>query len=124
MSDKPAKILIIDDEEDLLYQFSSLFRSFDRVRLFTATDAKEGLQIALREKPSVISVDYRMPGMDGEALLKELKRVLPETRYIVMTGWEDGLTRDRLERIGIDAYFEKPFDLEAVLSKMMSLLEV
>ncbi len=122
MADKVATLLIIDDEEDLLYQFSSLFRSFETVRVLTASDSEEGLKFAVREKPAVICLDYRMPGMDGEDLLKELKRRLPETRYIVITGWEDGLTRDRLERIGIDAYFEKPFNLEAVLETMMKLL--
>ena len=122
MTETNHTLLIIDDEEDLLYQFVSLFRSFEKVRLLTATDAKEGLRIALLEKPAVISVDYRLPEMDGEELLKELKVFLPESKYVVMTGWEDGQTRERIERIGVDAYFEKPFDLETVLETIMKLL--
>ncbi len=123
MSGEQATLLMIDDEEDLLYQFESLFRSFENIRFLTASDAKTGIAIARKEQPRVIMLDYRMPRMDGEEALKELKALLPECKFIVMTGWEDGLTRDRLERIGVDAYFPKPFNLEEVLNKILGFLK-
>ena len=70
-------------------------------------------------------MDLRMPGMNGEEALKQLKRELPGTRLMVMTGWEDGAVRERIEReIGVSAYYSKPVDLEKVITKIMNLLMV
>ena len=41
---------------------------------------------------------------------------------MVMTVWEDGATRERIERIGVDAYYTKPIDLEKIVTKIMSLI--
>jgi len=120
---KQKTLLIVDDEDDLLYQFEMLFKSFNGIKLLTASDADKGLFLAQAEKPDVILMDYRMPEKDGESLLKGLRELLPNARFVMMTGWEDGLTRARIEQIGVDAYFEKPFELEKVLETLMRLLD-
>lgn len=115
---------MIDDEKDIVYFFSKAFESFKHIEFFTSERAIQGIDIAKREKPRVVMLDLRMPGMNGEEALIELKKFLPETKFIVMTGWEDGETRQRLEKIGIDAYYSKPVDLEKVISKIMSFIMV
>lgn len=72
----------------------------------------------------MILLDLRMPGMNGEEALIELKNLLPESKFIVMTGWEDGETKERIEKIGVSAYFAKPVDLEKVVTKIMNLMMV
>ena len=63
--------------------------------------------------------------MNGEEALRELKPLLPGTKFIVMTGWEDGQTKSRITReIGVDAYFEKPVELEKVITKVIELIMV
>ena len=116
------KVLIIDDETDSVGFFSKAFKNFKHIEFFTSDRATGGIEIAKNEKPDVILLDLRMPGMNGEEALIELKRHLPNTKYIVMTGWEDGETQKRIEDLGVAAYYPKPIDLEKVITKIMSLL--
>jgi len=119
------KVLMIEDEEDLVRFFAEAFRNFKQVQFFSSTRGREGIEIAKREKPEVVLLDLRMPGLNGEETLKELKVLLPGTKFVIVTAWNDGTTRERIEnQIGIDAYFEKPMDLEQVIGKVMSLLMV
>ena len=119
------KVLMIEDEEDLVRFFEEAFQNFKQIQFFSSLRAREGLEIAKREKPQVIILDLRMPGLSGEEALKQLKVLLPETKFVIVTAWNDGITRDRIEhQIGVDAYFEKPVDLEEVVGKIMELLMV
>ena len=120
-----SKILMIEDEVDLIRFFEQVFQNFKQIEFFSAERGREGVEIAKREKPNVVILDLRMPGFSGEEALKELKVVLPETKFVIVTAWNDGITRERLEKqIGVDAYFEKPVDLEQVVGKVMELLMV
>ena len=119
------KVLMIEDEADLVRFFEETFRHFKQIQFFSAQRAREGVETAKREKPEVIILDLRMPGMSGEEALKELKVLLPGTKFVVVTAWDDGITRQRVEEeIGVDAYFEKPVDLERVVGKVTELLMV
>lgn len=118
------KVLMIDDEFDIVDFFAQTFENFPQIQFFMALRAGQGIEIAKKEKPDVILLDLRMPEMGGEEALIELKKFLPATKFMVMTGWEDGETRERIEKIGIAAYFSKPVDLEKVVTKIMSLLMV
>ena len=116
---------MIEDETDLIRFFQEVFKNFKQIEFFSAERGREGVELAKREKPKVVILDLRMPGFSGEEALKELKVILPETKFVIVTAWDDGITRDRIEhQIGVDAYFEKPVDLEQVVGKVMELLMV
>ena len=120
-----SKVLMIEDETDLIRFFEQVFQNFKQIEFFSAERGREGVEIAKREKPKVIILDLLMPGFSGEEALKELKVLLPETKFVIITAWNDGITRERIEnQIGVDAYFEKPVDLEQVVGKIMELLMV
>ena len=120
-----SKVLMIEDEADLVRFFEQAFRNFKQIQFFTAVRGREGVELAKREKPEVIILDLRMPGFSGEEALKELKATLPQTKFVIVTAWNDGLTQERIEKeIGVAAYFEKPIDLERVIGKVMELLMV
>ena len=116
---------MIEDEADLISYFDQIFKNFPQIQFFSAECGREGVELAKKEKPQVIILDLRMPGFSGEEALKELKVILPETKFVIVTAWNDGITRERIEnQIGVDAYFEKPVDLEQVVGKIMELLMV
>lgn len=122
---KVSKVLLIDDEADVVEFFDQAFSHFPHVKFFTALRARQGLEIARVEKPEVVLVDLRMPEMGGEEAMKQLKVLIPDSRFVVMTGWDDDQTKERIMReIGVDAYFEKPIDLERVITKVFELIMV
>ncbi|MEO1645407.1 MAG: response regulator [Chloroflexota bacterium] len=66
------KILIVDDEEHTRTLFSKLLRK-ENYELLFAVDGEEGLQLAERESPSCIILDYQMPILNGADMLRRLR---------------------------------------------------
>lgn len=123
--EKMSKVLLIDDEEDVVDFFRQAFSHFAHVKFFSAVRARQGIEIAKTEKPEVIMMDLRMPEMGGEEALKQLKPLCPSSKYVVMTGWDADQIKERITtEIGVDAYFEKPVDLERVITKVFELIMV
>ncbi len=125
MNSDLSKVLLIDDEPDVAKFFSEVFSGFKHIQFFSAVKGRQGIEIAKQERPKVILTDLRMPDISGEEVLKILKPILPDSKFIVMTGWEDGETRDRIQNeFQVDAYFDKPIDLEKVITKILALMMV
>lgn len=82
------KILIIDDEKATLKMFRLVLEVYG-LDILTAESGEEGLEVFDRERPDIVVTDIKMPGMDGIAVLKEIKRRAPGTEVIVITGHGD-----------------------------------
>ena len=82
-----AKILFVDDEEHIVSTLKSLFRNSFEV--YTATSGAQALEIVKRTPIHVIVSDQRMPGMQGIELLREVRRLSPNTMRIMLTGYAD-----------------------------------
>jgi len=118
------KVLMIDDETDIISFLVTTFKNFKSIEFFTALRAAPGIDIAKKEKPQLVMLDLRMPGMNGEEALEELKKILPNSKFIIMTGWDDEFTEARIQQLGVDAYLTKPIDLEKLITKVMNLLMI
>ncbi|MFH1752594.1 MAG: response regulator [Candidatus Omnitrophota bacterium] len=105
---KKAKILTIDDEPD----FVALLKNYFSIRgheVFTALRGGDGIEIAGRERPDVILVDLKLPGLDGDQILREVKKVHPGAKTIMITAFkDDGGAKQKALAAGVYAYFEKP----------------
>ena len=123
MEDK-FRVLMIDDERDIVNFLAKTFANFPNIEFLSALRAVQGLEIAEAVKPQVIMLDLRMPGMNGEEALVELKKILPECKFIIMTGWDDGATQERIEKMGVAGYFSKPVDLEKLVTTVINLVMV
>jgi DNA-binding response OmpR family regulator len=82
------KILVIDDETATLTMFR-LFLSAYGFQVWVAEDGESGLALARRHRPDIVFTDLKMPNMDGFEVLKEIKRMAPDTEVIVITGHGD-----------------------------------
>lgn len=81
------KVLLIDDDENLLRSIVRLLRSFYDIT--TATNGSEALTILEQTGFPVIISDYKMPGMDGLALLSKIKVSYPQAVRVLLTGYAD-----------------------------------
>lgn len=109
------KILIVDDKAEIV-QFCNeyLLRPKGYVPI-VATDGREGLDIALQEKPALIILDFNLPGMSGLEILQTLRHKQINIPVIFITAYsseEDIVTAFRL---GIIDYFSKPFNPREML---------
>jgi len=110
------KILVIDDEPDLV-DFVKNWLESKGYEVITAHDGPEGLKKAGEEKPSLVILDVKMPGMDGFEVLDQL-RDNPETQYlpiVILTQRRETGSLFKAKEMGTTDYIMKPFKLEELL---------
>lgn len=107
------KILVIDDEKATLKMFG-LFLDIYGYDILTAESGEEGLEVFDRERPDIVLTDIKMPGMDGIAVLQEIKRRSPATEVIVITGHGD--MELAIQALNLDAadFINKPIQRQSL----------
>jgi len=101
------KILVIDDEKPTL-NMSRLLLGASGYNVVTAEGGVEGLEVFRREKPDIVITDMKMPGMDGLAILDEIKKESPTTEVIVITGHGDSDLAAQAANHGSGGFIHKP----------------
>lgn len=123
--DKKGKILIVDDEVDLLetMRFRLETSGYD---MAVTPDPKEAMQKAKEHKPGLILLDIMMPKIDGFTLLKDFKAD-SETKnipvIIVSCGKEEEELAKRSLALGASGYVVKPFDTASLLFMIDKFLQ-
>ncbi len=120
MSKKP-KVLIADDEDGIRTLLKEILS--DEAYVIEARTGREAVDIATVNRPDVIFLDIRMPGVDGLTALKEIKRKLPNTPVIMLTAYGDAEHTITAMREGAFEYIEKPFNVEDILGAFRKAVE-
>lgn len=118
-----TKILIADDEEDIL-QFLSYNLQKEGYEVITATNGAEALKLAKKEKPELIVLDIMMPVMDGMETCKELRET-PETKdalIVFLTARSEDYSQIAGFENGADDYITKPIKPKVFISRIKALL--
>jgi len=103
------KILILDDEHDILEIYQEILaRLPSQPEIHTADAGARAIALLESEPFNLLLVDLRMPTMDGFQVLAIVRRKFPTLRVVVMTAAEDEQFRARAYAMGIDLYLEKP----------------
>jgi two-component system nitrogen regulation response regulator GlnG len=107
-------VLIVDDEEAVCW---SLQRALEREghSVSTAASAEQAFALLARQRPDVLILDVRLPGMDGLTALVRLRQLAPDLPVIVVTAFGDLPTAVRAVEGGAFDYLTKPFDLQQAI---------
>ena len=124
MTAKQHKILVVDDEPDVV-SYLSTFLEDEGFTVVSAQDGPEGIDKARAERPDLITLDITMPGMSGIEVLTVLRRdpELNPIPVIVITGVTS--FRKQLSFRGVrppEAFMQKPMDLEVLTEHLKTLL--
>jgi len=126
MNNTKKKVLIVDDEPDMIDFLKSLLTD-NGIEVVVATNGKEALEIAKREKPDLITLDISMPEESGSRALRNFQEST-ETSDIpifIITGISKDFKKFIHTRKVVNpptAYMEKPIDSTAFLQKVNELL--
>jgi len=117
------KILIVDDNADLLVMLSEYLTSND-YNVVSCESGSEGLTEFFNFMPDIVLTDVVMPGFDGIELLLKLRVINPDVRVIVMSGGNRGHADTYLhmaDKLGANAVLNKPFELSDLLVQLKNL---
>lgn len=121
-SAKPQRILIVDDDRDIVESVSVALEAagYDVV---IARDGNQGLAMADREDPDLVILDMMMPKRSGFLVLEKLRRTrrVP-IRVIMVTANEGSRHKAYAEMLGVDDYIRKPFPIDRLMESVKRLL--
>ena len=123
MNSNSIKILLVDDEPDIL-EIISYNLSTEGYQVFTANNGVEGVAIAKKEQPHLIVLDVMMPEMDGIEACEQIRKVpeLANTVVTFLTARGEDYSQVAGFDAGADDYITKPIKPKVLLSKIKALL--
>ena len=128
MVERALKILTIDDNQDNLITLKALIKeAFPKAVVFSATNGKDGLKLAILEDPDVILLDIVMPGMDGFEVCRHLKHdpVLSTIPVVFITALKgDKETRIKALYSGVEAFLSKPIDESELTAQIRTMVKI
>jgi CheY-like chemotaxis protein len=121
--EKREKILLVEDEEELIRIVETYFRD-EGYEVRIAMNAEEALTVLEKFVPDIIVSDVRMGRMDGFQFL-EVLRATPARKnipFIFLTIMDDRQSVERAAKMGAEGYLTKPFDVEDLHEKVKQVL--
>jgi two-component system alkaline phosphatase synthesis response regulator PhoP len=123
MKKKDIKILLVDDEQDIL-EIVGYNLAQEGYQIVTASNGKEAIVKAKKELPHLISMDVMMPEMDGMEACENIRKI-PELNHVIIT-FLTARSEDYSQVAGFDAgaddYIAKPIKPKLLVSKVKALL--
>ena len=119
-----TRMLVVDDSATIVALLARMLRQ-NGYHVLEAGTAEEGIEIARTQLPELIFLDIVLPGMDGFACLRQLRRD-PYTRdipVIMISGNEQATEQFYVQRIGADDFMKKPFSRAEVFARIERLLD-
>ena len=111
----PGRILIVDDEKDMLALLRRMISEERDYEVAIENDPKRALERFRAQPVELVMTDLKMPGMDGIALLEAVKALQPKTAVIVLTAHATIETAVEATQKGAFDYITKPFRQERIL---------
>ncbi len=123
MNNNEYKILLVDDEPDIL-EFLSYNLKKEGYNVFTANNGKEAVAVAKKETPQLIILDVMMPDMDGIETCREIREItgLKDVMIAFLTARNEDYSQIAGFDVGADDYINKPIKPRVLISRIKALL--
>lgn len=128
---KRPRVIVAEDEADVRQLVAVALRGLGYQIIEARTGAElldelgDGLlQEDLAARPDLIISDIRMPGLTGIEILAGLRQAEWSTPILLMTAYADPETRELARRLGANAFFEKPFDIDDLVTVVINMAPV
>jgi len=117
-------VLIVDDEEDFLDMISETMQD-SGYKTFVANVGGEALELYTKHKNEIdlVILDIMMPGMDGGEVYRELRKIAPDVKVVLCSGYSNIGRAEDLMKEGVAGFLQKPFvfnELEYLIASVLS----
>lgn len=117
-------VLVVDDEEAVRIAATRMIETCG-LSVLAASDGDEAIQTFREHRDEIVAVllDQTMPRMDGEQTLRELRRLSPDLKVILSSGYNELETTDRFAGMGMSAFIQKPYGVNHLVGTLRSVIE-
>ncbi|MFZ5944417.1 MAG: response regulator [Bacillota bacterium] len=122
MDKSKLDILVVDDQLGVRSLLATALGDIG-YSVGTAANGEEGAKLALEMLPKLMIMDIKMPVMDGITALYKIKHSRPQIKVIMMTAYGEVETIEQIKKGGAVGYILKPFDIEALIQYVDSLIK-
>jgi len=124
-SDK-AKVLVVDDEAEIVELLVDVLERDGRFEVQTATTGYDAGLLTQQFRPNVIVLDYLLPDINADVVCKTIRSNpgLEDTRIILISAHIDEDEQAKIQAMGVDAFLRKPFRIEELVRRIGELLQV
>jgi len=118
------RILIIDDDDDIREVAALTLEATAGWTIYTAPCGRDGIDVALEQKPDAILMDVMMPEMDGPTTFKEMQQIpaIAGIPVVLLTAKVQGVDQRRFAGLGVAAVLFKPFDPLTLAAQICEVL--
>ena len=119
-----GNILIVDDEDMIREVCRDMLAEFGYVTLVASSGAEAlGIIRNQTEKIDLVILDQSMPQMDGVTVFRELRRISPNIKVLLSSGYSEQEVSERFKGLGLDGFIQKPFNLTNLVDKVRRVLK-
>ncbi len=118
----PSQVLLVDDEKEFVLTLSERLK-MRKIPSQVVHNGEEALSFVKDEEPDVVVLDLKMPGIQGEDVLRQMKRDYPNTEVIILTGHGSEKDETLTRQLGAFAYLQKPVDINKLAETMKAAYE-
>lgn len=112
-SKKKVKVLVVDDEQ-VVREFLTQLLAIETTEVKCAEDGLKAIEAVKKENFDLAFLDIRMPGMGGLETFRELKKLSPNTKYVMITGYAVDDLLEQAKKEGAVYSIKKPFDINQI----------
>jgi len=117
------RILVIDDDQDVLEFLKSFFSNLGHETILT-TNAKDGLKAVVVQQPDLVLLDIRLPDRDGIEVLKEIRDLDRQAQVAMITAFKDAEHVIEAFRLGALDCLLKPFNIDYIMSNVLPKVKI
>jgi len=124
---KSAKILVVDDEPELLNLLETILKDVGYKNISTTTNSLAAMSMFRTQNPDLVLLDLHMPQQDGYEILQTIRSLVPLNAFLpilVLTADGTSEARRRALRLGANDFIAKPFDHVEVTLRIENILRV
>lgn len=120
-SKKKARVLVIDDEENIRTLLSEILEFHDH-SVTLCENGLSGIEELKKGDYDIVFTDLGMPDMSGWEVARAVREIKPKTAIALITGWAVQLDKKKMAEAGINHIISKPFEIEAIIDAVDKIM--
>lgn len=112
-----AKIMIVEDSNLMIAVITNFInKEGKKYDIISAHNGEEAIEKYKTEKPDLVFMDIKMPGMDGITALEKIRALDSNAKVVMCTSLKETEQEERAKKAGAKAYIKKPFSREEIIN--------